>query len=113
MASSRTSLNARLAGLKNATEHDETRRKVEALARTQLDFTQAGRLDRFMQKFAEQHTAPEHPFPVCVALLTSCTVQHLLRIAALPFGLRLEIYTDADGSVSLESCGVRLHPREA
>lgn len=76
--------NARLAALKNTAARADIRQVVQALARTQLDFTQMGQLDRFVQGLAERH--PTRAFsPVRVALLTSCTVQHLLpslRIAA-------------------------------
>jgi FkbH-like protein len=87
---------ARLAALKRMTDAGEAWREVEALARTQLDFTQTGRLDRFVQRL----TPSTHLAAVRVALLASCTVQHLvpsLRIAALRRGLRLEIYIGAHG----------------
>jgi FkbH-like protein len=88
-------LDARLAALKPMTGAAAWR-EAEALARVQLDFTQTGRLDRFLQRL-DPHPALA---PVRVALLASCTVEHLLpslRIAALRRGLRLEIYVAAYG----------------
>jgi FkbH-like protein len=91
---------ARLVALKKQTDAFAAWREVEALARTQLDFTQTGQLDRAVQRLSQSLPYPAHLAPVRVALLSSCTVQQLLpslRIAALRRGLRLEIYVNAYG----------------
>src|ERR1700683_1927167 len=89
---------ARLAALKRMTG-TEAWREAEALARIRLDFTETGRLDRLVQRLVHSHV-PKHLAAVRVALLASCTVQHLLpslRLAALRRGLQLEIYVNAHG----------------
>jgi FkbH-like protein len=89
------SVNARLTALKTISDSDAAWREVEALANTQLDFTQTGRLDRIVNRIAP---LPPHITLLRVALLSSCTVEHLLpslRIAGLRRGLRLEIFVNA------------------
>jgi FkbH-like protein len=95
-----TRVDARLAALKVMTDVDAAWREAEALARTQLDFTQTGRLDRLINSLAARGPVPERIASLRIALLSSCTTEHLLpslRIAALRGGLRLEIYVGAYG----------------
>lgn len=91
---------ARLAALKCIRNADEAWREVEALARTQLDFLQTCRLDRLVERLVQRSELPGHIASVRVALVSSCTVHHLLpsvRMAALRRGLRLEIYVNTYG----------------
>jgi len=95
-----TRTDSRLAALKAMRNADEAWREAVALANTRLDFTQTGRLDRFVERLALRSTVPGHIAAVRVALLSSCTVEHLLpslRIAGLRRGLRLEIFVNAYG----------------
>jgi FkbH-like protein len=91
---------ARLAALKRHVADAAAWKELEALARTRLDFTQTGRVDRLAQKLAKESAVPQHLATVRLALLASSTVQHLLpslRVAALRRGLWLEVYTNAYG----------------
>lgn len=91
---------AGMAALKSVTNVADAWREVEVLANTQLDFTQTGRLDRFVERLAHRGPIPGHIASLRMALRASCTVEHLLpslRIAALRRGLRLEIFVNAYG----------------
>jgi len=91
---------SRLAALKTIENAEEAWREAAVLARTQLDFTQTGRLDRFVERLALRRPIPGHIVSLRVALLSSCTTEHLLpslRIAALRRGLLIEIFVNAYG----------------
>lgn len=93
-------LDVRLSALKANLVAESAWHELESLTRTQLDFTQTGRLDRLVERLVRQTPVPGHIASLRVALLSSCTVEHLLpslRIAALRRGLRLEIFVNAYG----------------
>jgi len=92
-------LDARLSALKSNLDVESAWKELESLVRTQLDFTQTGRVDRIALRLA-QRSLPGHLQTVRVALLASSTVEHLLssvRMAGLRRGLRLEIFVNAYG----------------
>ena len=86
-------------------EPDDAFRAFQRLANCRMDFVRAGRLDKAVQRYCEQHLLPKDVPRLRLALLGSSTLSHLaagIRMGGLRRGLFVEMYEGSYGQYRQE-----------